>query len=67
LRPRRRSIRIGGPTVSDGMASGGGDAGAIRSAPFVLGERPGAGRSGRSGVTVAVDGFAGFGIETEAL
>jgi hypothetical protein len=25
------------------------------------------GRSGRSGVTVAVDGFAGFGIETEAL
>jgi hypothetical protein len=53
--------------VSDGMASGGGDAGAIRSAPFVLGERPGAGRSGRSGVTVAVDGFAGFGIETEAL
>jgi hypothetical protein len=25
------------------------------------------GRGGRSGVTVAVDGFAGFGIEIEAL
>jgi len=35
-------IRIGGPTVSDGMASGGRDAGAVTAALFVLGEEPGA-------------------------
>jgi hypothetical protein len=39
LQPAPPVIRIGGPTVSDGMASGGRDAGAVTRAPFVLTHR----------------------------
>jgi hypothetical protein len=40
--PRRRVIRIEGPTVSDGMASCGRDAAAITRALLVMGDQPGA-------------------------